>query len=158
ALALLIPCVPALALRRGDPDAPQNRALTDEADRLEHVAMQQPRAHAVAAPAPFADAGAGQQDEHGDDMPPHGHGTDPAEVATLSAEANRIEDEFDSISTALRTSGTEKGRALAAQKLTINQDFQLVSVLNRAKAAKGAELTAKQRAHIEALTKRLEES
>jgi predicted RNase H-like nuclease (RuvC/YqgF family) len=41
--------------------------------------------------------------------------------------------------------------------LTINQDFSLVAVKARAKAAKGAELTAKETAKIEELTAQLAE-
>jgi hypothetical protein len=78
---------------------------------------------------------------------------DPAELMDAAAKAERVENEFDALSRAVRTSGTEKGRALAAQKLTIDQDFKLVSVLNRAKAAKGAQLSPRQRTKGETLIK-----
>ena len=83
---------------------------------------------------------------------------DPAALAHKAAELERVESEFDALSQALRSSGTEKGRALAAQKLTINQDYELASVLSRAKAAKGENLTPYERGKIEMLTKKLEES
>lgn len=81
---------------------------------------------------------------------------DEADIKIASAEANRIEQDFDVLSRALRASGTEKGRALAAQKLTIDQDFKLISVLNRAKVAKGASLTPAERIWFEGEIKRLE--
>lgn len=139
-------------------ESAQKGDVTERANRLVGEVTQQPRALSDSETATLVVRGADLKNQHAAIMQKIGKATDPAEVATLSAEANRIEAEFDSLSAALRMSGTEKGRALAAQKLTINQDFELVSVLNRAKAAKGAELTAKQRAKIEALTKRLEES
>lgn len=76
---------------------------------------------------------------------------DPEGALFDAAELQRIEDQFDTVTQALRKSGTEKGRALAAQKLTLNQDLELVSVLNRAKAYKGSSLTAKERAGYEKL-------
>lgn len=83
--------------------------------------------------------------------------TDRAEIFVRAAEIDRVETDFDNLTQALRKSGTEKGRALAAQKLTLNADNQLVSVLNRAKVKKGAELSPAERAKFEDLTKRLEE-
>ena len=83
--------------------------------------------------------------------------TDRAEIFVRAAEIDRVETDFDNLTQALRKSGTEKGRALASQKLTLNADNQLVSVLNRAKVKKGAELSPAERAKFEDLTKRLEE-
>lgn len=81
---------------------------------------------------------------------------DSADIETQAAEVGRIEEEFDKLSRAVDMSGTEKGRALAAQKLTINRDFDLISTVTRAKAAKKADLSLKERASIERLTKGLE--
>lgn len=83
---------------------------------------------------------------------------DPAQTATLAAEAARIESEFDALSEALRKSGTEKGRALASQRLALDQDFSLIAVKARAKAAKGESLTEKQEALITNLVRRLEDA
>jgi hypothetical protein len=82
--------------------------------------------------------------------------TAPDEATTRShaAEAERIEQDFDQLSRAIRLSGTEKGRTLAAQKLTIDKNYDLLSVLNRAKAAKGKDLTPEER---ERLTKTVAE-
>lgn len=67
---------------------------------------------------------------------------------------NSIEDEFYKVTEALRTSGTEKGRTLAAQKLTINQNYDLVSLLTRAKA-KGIEITPKKRVEYTELSNKI---
>jgi t-SNARE complex subunit (syntaxin) len=58
---------------------------------------------------------------------------------------------------ALRKSGTEKGRALAAQKLTLNQDFDLMSVKAMARANKGGKaLTPEETAAFEEATTKLD--
>jgi hypothetical protein len=78
------------------------------------------------------------------------------EIDDLSAKISAVEGEFDAVTQALYKSGTEKGRALASQKLTINQDFDLLSLKNRAKKIKGRELTQKENEKIEKLAKELE--
>jgi len=82
----------------------------------------------------------------------------PEDVLEASTAAGRLQDEFDQLSRALRASGTEKGRALAAQKLTIDQDFSLISVLSRAKALKRSDLTEKQQTSLRDMVKKLEDA
>lgn len=82
---------------------------------------------------------------------------DPADIQFKAAEASRIEAEFDAISTALKHSGTETGRALAARRLTIDQDHSIIALKSRLKAAKGAPLSEKENARIEDLSRQLEE-
>lgn len=83
---------------------------------------------------------------------------DPTDTIIAGEEILRIEQEHDLLTEALRKSGTEKGRALASQKLTLDQDFSLITVLNRAKAATGdGALQPETRARLEALTKELED-
>lgn len=84
--------------------------------------------------------------------------TDPAELSYRTAEVNRLEQDFDTLTRALRASGTEKGRALASQKLTIDKDYSLVSVKARAKAAAGRSLTEVESQRFSDLSRRLEES
>lgn len=79
-----------------------------------------------------------------------------AQTKLAAAELERIEQEFDELTKAIRVSGSEKGRALASQKLTINRDFDLVSVLNRAKSKAGKNLTPKQRNRFEKLVSDLQ--
>jgi hypothetical protein len=67
-----------------------------------------------------------------------------------------IEDEFDILSTATKQAGTETARNLAARKLTINQDFDLISVKQRAKVAAGGKLNPKAEKQLEDLTTKLE--
>lgn len=83
---------------------------------------------------------------------------DPADIQTKAAEIGRVEAEFDALSTALKSAGTEQGRALASRKLTLDQDFSLVAMKSRAKAAKGAELTPAESSKIADLSKRMEET
>ena len=81
--------------------------------------------------------------------------TDTGEIQQRRSEIETLEKEFDQITSATKASGTEKGRALAAQKLTINQDYDLVSLLQRAKVAKGRELTAQERSRYEQQAKQI---
>ncbi len=82
--------------------------------------------------------------------------TDDAVKLGLGEELVRAEQDFDTLTTALRKSGTEKGRALAAQKLTIDQDFKLVTVLARAKRTKGGDVAPADRAAFDHLTREIE--
>jgi hypothetical protein len=84
--------------------------------------------------------------------------TDQADIMIQSAEIGRIESEFNAITRALHISGTEKGRALVSQKLTIDRNFDLISVKARAKAAKGKELSAKESADFKELTEKLDKA
>jgi hypothetical protein len=69
--------------------------------------------------------------------------------------ANDLEAEFDKLSDAVKQSGTEKGRALASQKLTINQDFDPVSMMRRYKVKTGKEPTPEIREQIKTQSKRI---
>jgi hypothetical protein len=73
-------------------------------------------------------------------------------------EAGRVIQELDVITEADLRSGTEKGRSLAAQKLTVNQDYDLASVLVKARIAKKSKLSSQQEQNFETLTGQLEES
>jgi hypothetical protein len=83
--------------------------------------------------------------------------TDPADQAFAAAELRRVQDEFDRTSQALRSSGTAAGRDLAARKLTIDQDMDLISVKSRARAAKGEPLTELESGRLAKLVTQLEE-
>lgn len=76
------------------------------------------------------------------------------EFETLRAQNEILEAEADKLQRAMNQSGSEKGRTLAAQKLTINQDMDLVSMITRAKA-KGLEITPERRAKYEAMDKEI---
>ncbi len=95
------------------------------------------------------------KNEHKEAMEAVAKATDDGDIKTKSAEIQRIETEFDALTRAVHVSGTEKGRALAAQKLTINKDFSLISVLNRAKVAAGKKLTQVQQKLFGGLTEKL---
>ena len=82
--------------------------------------------------------------------------SEPADIQFAASERSRVQAEFDALTRALKLSGAEAGRRLVAQKLTINDDFDLISVENSAKASKGKNLTSKERARFESMTKELE--
>jgi hypothetical protein len=86
-----------------------------------------------------------------------GASKDDAEIQSLSAEADRIEQEFDSIMNALEVGGSEAGRAFRQRRVQIARDFSLVNTLNRAKVAKRAALTQKERMGFEKTIKKLEQ-
>ena len=81
---------------------------------------------------------------------------DDVEMQSLSTQAEAIENEFEILSRAIHISGTEKGRALAAQKLTLDSDYDLISIRTRAKAKKGKALTAKESQKLTEVTQNLE--
>jgi len=82
--------------------------------------------------------------------------TDPAEIAVLSAEMNRKQDKYDVVSQAMRQSRSAIARGLTFSKATIDEDFDLISVKSRAKAAKGKALTPAESKRFEELTSQLE--
>lgn len=151
-------------------DSPQRRswqtALDDarkqglheqhKADALAAEINTNPRALSDTETAGLVQRAAELKNRHAEAVRGIGTESDPAATAFKAAEINRIEQDFDNLTAALRKSGTEKGRALAAQKLTLDQDFTLVSVKSRAKAAKGAELTRIESARFEKMTADLE--
>jgi len=89
------------------------------------------------------------KNEHSQVMKAIGDATDAETIQAKRSQADALEREFDRITRATKASGTEKGRTLAAQKLTINQDYDLVSLVQRAKAAKGRDLTPDERSRYE---------
>lgn len=89
------------------------------------------------------------KNDHARAMKEIGEATNPETIEAKRGEVEALEREFDKLTEATKASGSEKGRALAAQKLTINQDFDLISLVQRAKAAKGRELTSEERTRYE---------
>lgn len=136
----------------------KEQGIPDRALRIAAEVNEKPRALSSTETAGVVVKMGELKNEHAKVMERVTRATDPADVASAAAEASRIEGEFDVLTRAVRASGTEKGRALASQKLTLDQDLSLVAVKARAKAAKGSELTAEQAAKFEALTKELEET
>lgn len=83
---------------------------------------------------------------------------DPAAQQDIAVQIGRLQQEADVITQALDSSGSERGRQLVAQKLTLNEAHDIVSVKARARVAKGEPLTAKETARFEEMTKKLEET
>lgn len=82
--------------------------------------------------------------------------TGDVDRSSAETERNLVEVEFDGATRALIASGTEKGRALAAQKLTLDESFDLVSILSKARTNKGETLTPAERGRLETLTSKLD--
>lgn len=97
------------------------------------------------------------KNQHAEVMKEIGRSKDADVISAKASQRNALEGEFDKLTKAAKTSGTEKGRALAAQKLTINQDYDLVSVVQRAKAERGGELKPEERAKFEQQAARISE-
>lgn len=135
----------------------REQGIPDKARHIAAEVLDSPRSLSSTETAGLVEATAKLKNEHAKAMDAISKAYDPADLRSASAEATRIEAEHDLLTRALLASGTEKGRALAAQKLTLDQDFSLVAVKNRAKAAQGKALTPEQSAKFETLTKELAE-
>lgn len=85
------------------------------------------------------------KNEYSQVMKEIGDATDPNVIKSKTAEADVLEKELDTLEKAWRGSGTENARALRAHQITINQDFDLLSVIQRMKKAKGRDLTGAER-------------
>ena len=77
------------------------------------------------------------------------------DVTQVVNDIAQVEQEFDAMTKAMRASGTETGRALAARKLTIDKNFDLLSVVQRAEATKSEPLTQEQKDNFKDLTDEL---
>lgn len=73
---------------------------------------------------------------------------DSAEIQDLAGKSDALEREMAKIEEAWAQSGTEKGRALRAQRIEVNQDFSLLAMVSRAKKARGKDLTTEERSTI----------
>lgn len=83
--------------------------------------------------------------------------TGEANIASATAVLAEMEAEFEGLYKTLYENGSEAGRRLAVQKLTINKDMDLVSIIARGKATKKAELTTAERGKFETLTNAIAE-
>lgn len=71
----------------------------------------------------------------------------------------KTEDAINNNDEAARRSGTETGRALAARRMMIKQDYSLANVLQRARAvSKNGEVSPEVRQNLEDLTRQLDEA
>lgn len=81
---------------------------------------------------------------------------DDAQIAALKATQADLEGRFDTVSRALKASGTQAGRALSIRRAQLNEDYSLAALVQRATATKGAPLTDAERARFEGLSAQLE--
>jgi len=80
---------------------------------------------------------------------------DEGERMTKAAELERVEQDFDLLSRALRQTGTEQGRALAQRKFAGKDDYRPLVVESRAAATKGKKLTTREKQKLNKATKEL---
>lgn len=138
-------------------DNAKEKGLDRQADSLAEAINKKPRALNDEETAGLVLRAQELKNEHSRLMNEISGELSPEALAEKRAQLETLESQFDKVTEATRKSGTEKGRALASQKLTINQDFDLVSMLNRYKAKTGKEPTPEVRAKIEKLQKTIEE-
>jgi hypothetical protein len=84
--------------------------------------------------------------------------TEPAAISSLGVEIERLTQRFDDVTMAIDKSASEAARRLNMQKLTIDDDYNYLSVITRAKAKRGKELTLEQTTKIQKLTDSLEQA
>lgn len=77
--------------------------------------------------------------------------TDTEVITRKSADADAIEAERQRIEQAWAESGSEKGRSLRAQRLTVDEQFELLPMVGKLTKAKGRKLTTEERAEVETL-------
>lgn len=83
--------------------------------------------------------------------------TDPVKLTETKAQVEELRSEFDTLSKATKASGTEKGRALASQKLTIGDDYSLIALASRLKQANPEKaLASHETAKVEAIAAKLD--
>lgn len=80
---------------------------------------------------------------------------EPAERLLVQAEKDRIKDEYDAVSRAMLASGTEKGRQLASQRMTLDDDLDLLPSVLRAEMNAGKPLDAMGKGRVESSSKRV---
>ena len=84
---------------------------------------------------------------------------DEAMEARGQAQLAKVEDAMNTNDEAARKSGTETGRALAARRMMIKQDYSLANVLQRARVASpNGEVSPELRNTLETLTRQLDEA
>jgi hypothetical protein len=83
---------------------------------------------------------------------------DPAEIAAISAELNRLEEDFDLVILAKDVYSTQTARALRQLGVGLAEDYTLIGVLRRAKAAAGKAVPVIKEKLFKQLDKRLQEA
>jgi hypothetical protein len=79
-------------------------------------------------------------------------------VAEGRVRLERVEKDLDSNDQALQKGGREQSAAFNARKMIVRDDYDLDTLVRRAKAAKGSDLTPAERGQFEELSRRLEEA
>jgi hypothetical protein len=84
---------------------------------------------------------------------------DEATIKTRAAEAERLEQDLETLDHALQRGGTPIGQALAFRKwIKVGQDFSALAVVNRGTQKKGKKLTAQEKRKLNQAAKEHEEA
>lgn len=132
----------------------QEQGIPERAVDIAQSVTLQPRALSDVETAGVVQRLVGVIQDH-DDLSQKIVGAEGADLTVLSSELTRLEETHELLTSALRASGTEKGRALNAQKLTLNKNFELVTILAKAKATKGKDLSPKDRDELTTLHRQI---
>ena len=84
-------------------------------------------------------------------------GGDPAKVAELEHAESYLRDQLRDITDVAKAVGTEQGRALAARRMMVREDFSLDQMVLRKEAAKGEKLTPDEVAKVAELNNKIQE-
>lgn len=137
-------------------DAADEQGIRGKADDLAAAVVATPRPLTDVETAGMVARTADLKKEYKAKLRAVGEAKDAAAVAWRVAEAAEIERKYETLTRAMKESGTEKGRALASQKLTINDDFSLLSLQDQAKAKKGSGLNRKQARAVQRASDKIE--
>jgi len=132
------------------------KGMEKNAANLASEVLVAPRALTVEEKASFVVRAQGVKREHRATTEAMAKEQDPALHVLRRGQREKLKDEFDTLTIALRLSGTEAGRLLESQKMRIDEDYDSVTILTRARAEKGKKLTEKEEAGYEAIVAKLE--
>jgi hypothetical protein len=135
-------------------DLAQEQGIPERAIDIAHSIVDRPRAMSDVETAGVVQRVVGVIQDH-DALTEKIMGAEGADLSILSSELSRLEETHELLTTALRASGSEKGRALNSQKLTLNRKFELVTILAKAKATKNQDLTRKDRDQLTTLHRQI---
>lgn len=132
--------------------------IPDRALRMAAQLEMNPRALSKVEEAGFRIAYRRLVNEHNNILEQVRQTNDEAAIKNLTGEMEIVENDVELLGRAISATSREAGRSLQGLKAGINSNFDLVSVVTRAKANKGENISATERAGFEKLTADLDEA
>ena len=132
--------------------------IPDRALRMAALLESNPRALSKVEEAGFRIAYRRLVNEHNNILDQVRQTNDEAAIKSLTSEMEIVENDTELLGRAISATSREAGRSLQGLKAGINSNFDLVSVVTRAKANKGENISAAERAGFEKLTADLDEA